>query len=283
MTDPRPGWYPDPAGSPDEAPVRFRWWDGAEWSDHVSDSADAPTPVPPRPQASRLRTVLVLTLGFSLFMTASLGVGLVLWRDSTDRDSSQAPVVVTPNPTSTAARGTPTGQLDLATRVATIGAASMTMPDDPYVLAHDPKKMPGVFDLMFTADATVHQRSVRGRPWSAAVALGRLSGAVSGEGLSGKGGAAVQRLSDVFYGGLQTKVSDMRWTDVTISGCPGKRFTANVHYADPKLPSRYDAVTVLMVEQHDQSVVVAMSSVPDDASSAVVSAAKAAIDSLSIS
>lgn len=44
-----PGWYPDPHGE-----HQFRYWDGAEWTDHVHDEAAAATggPVPAAPLAA---------------------------------------------------------------------------------------------------------------------------------------------------------------------------------------------------------------------------------------
>ena len=35
-----PGWYPDPAGTPD----RYRFWDGYAWGSHVTDRPDAALP-----------------------------------------------------------------------------------------------------------------------------------------------------------------------------------------------------------------------------------------------
>jgi uncharacterized RDD family membrane protein YckC len=46
MTQIPAGWYPDPA--PDTAPGRQRYWDGAQWTEHVHDPQPAP-PVPSYP------------------------------------------------------------------------------------------------------------------------------------------------------------------------------------------------------------------------------------------
>lgn len=40
-----PGWYPDPAGSPQQ-----RWWDGASWTDHLAAPAFAQGPYVPAQQ-----------------------------------------------------------------------------------------------------------------------------------------------------------------------------------------------------------------------------------------
>jgi hypothetical protein len=42
MQPTQPGWYWDPKGMPG----LFRWWDGEEWTDHISTIRNAP-PVPP--------------------------------------------------------------------------------------------------------------------------------------------------------------------------------------------------------------------------------------------
>ncbi|HTF41088.1 MAG TPA: DUF2510 domain-containing protein, partial [Propionibacteriaceae bacterium] len=78
---PRPGWYPDPAG----APGLYRWWDGGNWAQVTSDSAQAPPPLPVLAEAafgeggsarqtSPLRVVAVLSVGFALFVSASIGL-----------------------------------------------------------------------------------------------------------------------------------------------------------------------------------------------------------------
>jgi hypothetical protein len=45
MTQIPAGWYPDPA--PQTLPGRLRYWDGAAWTEHVSDAgvtgSDPPT------------------------------------------------------------------------------------------------------------------------------------------------------------------------------------------------------------------------------------------------
>lgn len=40
-TRPAAGWYPDPAGSGGR-----RWWDGAQWTDHMAPAVVPPTPAP---------------------------------------------------------------------------------------------------------------------------------------------------------------------------------------------------------------------------------------------
>lgn len=46
---PSPGWYQDPSGQPAQ-----RWWDGVQWTDHVSSGPTAPpggsAPLPFAPQ-----------------------------------------------------------------------------------------------------------------------------------------------------------------------------------------------------------------------------------------
>ena len=40
MSQPAPGWYPDPAGS-----QRLRWWNGGEWTEQFHDMAQQGAPV----------------------------------------------------------------------------------------------------------------------------------------------------------------------------------------------------------------------------------------------
>ena len=113
----------------------------------TSDSAQAPPPIPVQSEAageddpplrrvSPLRVTAVITLGFALFVSASIGLSLVIWRDSSNTSTQR---VVGGSAGLPSAGGTdPIGYLDERTRTATIGPASLTMPGDPYVLSPRP-------------------------------------------------------------------------------------------------------------------------------------------------
>ena len=169
---PRPGWYPDPAG----ATGLYRWWDGSRWAEVTSDSAHAPPPIPvpaeavirdatPR-AASPLRVATALSLGFALFISASIGLGLVIWRDQSDTSAQRLAGGTAGQPTAGGVGTDPVGYLDERTRTATIGAASLTMPGDPYVLSPDPMAIRGVLDLLFWASAPIHARYDGQHDWS---------------------------------------------------------------------------------------------------------------------
>ena len=119
---PRPGWYPDPAG----AAGLYRWWDGSSWAEVTSDSAQAPPPLPveteggggaPLRRASPLRVAAVITLGFALFASASISLGLVIWRDSSNTSAQRA--VGAPAGLPSVGGTDPIGYLDERPRTAT--------------------------------------------------------------------------------------------------------------------------------------------------------------------
>lgn len=208
----------------------------------------------------------------------------MVWTDPTEAATAGSPVPVVPRSDSAAAE--PYGRLDLNTRVATIGAASMTLPGDPYELTQDPRRMPGLFDVLFMANASVHERYLQGdhgsRTWSATVMLARLSASVGGEGLEVRGVNALSRISGSFFDNHPTQLADVHWSDHSISSCTGVLMTGRVHYAIKHLPSRYDTVTAQIVQLGDNSVVVAVTSVPDDTDPALAAQASAAIGSLAV-
>ena len=72
-------------------------------------------------------------------------------------------------------------------------------------------------------------------------------------------------------------------SDHSVDGNAGLLVTAQVHYAIEHLPSRYDELTILLVQLDDGSVVAAVSSVPDDSSASVTDLAERALDSMTVS
>jgi hypothetical protein len=308
MTAPKPGWYPDPAGAAD----LYRWWDGQDWTLAISESQQAPAPpaasswaeseasaegIPelvggdpdsdsPR-RRSAARTVVVVSLGFALFVSVGLGVGLIVWRDGTPGSrpgqppsSSQA----SRSPTPSWSADAPSGQLDDATGIARIDQVSMQLPRMPYEMYTDPTELKGVFDVMFSADAVVHQRFNRRSNWYATVALVHLSPSmVISTDLDRTGSAAMQAIADHFFGAQPARLTDFASSDRAVDGHPGMLFTARAHYSVAKLGSRYDEVTVLLVRLDNGSMIAGLSSVPDDADPGVKALAAHSLESLTVS
>ena len=273
---PRPGWYPDPAGAADH----YRWWDGGHWTDHLSVSPNAPTPTalpqssvepdPPR-RRSAVRAVVALVVIVALFLSAGAGVGLWLWgggpSGGTEAGGGTSP---SQRSTTTASPVGPRGQLDASTRTATIGPVSMVLPDEPYTLHGDPVSVSGVFDVAFLAEAEVHHQYDGDHDWSAMVSLTSLSpDLIDGTNLELAGQATVTKLAKRLYGGHSTKITNAQWSDKSVDGYPGLEFSAQVHYAVDRLPSRYDTVHAVLVRLDDGTIVAAISAVPDGAESEI--------------
>jgi hypothetical protein len=281
---PRPGWYPDPAG----ATGLYRWWDGIQWADVTSDSANAPPPIPvqreavtgdtaARRHASPLRVSVVLLLGFALFVSASIGLGVMLWRGPSSTTAQRAPGNPADLPRAGSLGTDPVGYLDERTRKATIGSASLTLPGHPYVVSPDPMAIRGVLDLLFWASAPVHTRYDGKHDWSSGVLLGRVVESSSKRNLETEGTIAVHRLSNAIFDRHPTELKGLKWYEHAVDGRQGMLFSAQVQYAVDKLPSRYDTVTALVVRLDDGSLIMAASSVPNDADPEI---ARQAADSL---
>jgi hypothetical protein len=285
---PRPGWYPDPAG----APGLYRWWDGSHWADVTSDSVQAPPPlalpveaaggVAPYRQASPLRIAAALGLGFALFISASIGLGLAIWPTQSNTSAQRAAGGSGGLPSVGSVGTDPVGYLDERTRTATIGPASLTMPGAPYILSPDPMAIRGVLDLLFWASAPVHTRYDGKHDWSSGVLLGRVAQSSSQVELETEGTLALHRLSNAIFDEHPTELKGMRWDEHAVNGRPGMLFSARVYYSVDRLPSRYDTVTAVVVRLDDGSLIMAASSVPNDADSDVARQAADALKTLSI-
>ncbi|WP_375423164.1 DUF2510 domain-containing protein [uncultured Friedmanniella sp.] len=287
---PRPGWYPDPAGTSE----LYRWWDGAGWTDAISESPRAPSPRTSLPaeagdelarrRPSRFRAVVALVLCLALFLSATVGVGLIIWHDPPMvKRGSRQPASTPATPAASLPTGLPdSGSLDEKTREARIGAATMRLPEAPYGLMSRPMTVAGLLDVFFIADAPVHPAYDGSDSWSSAVLLGRLAGPGAESDLRTRADETLQGLSRTFYRSRATRLDHVVVADHAVDGHPGLQVTARVHYDIERLPSRYDELTAVLVGLDDGSVVAAVSSVPNDADSAVTTCAAASLRTLAI-
>lgn len=286
---PRPGWYPDPAGTPD----LYRWWDGGDWTEAISESPRAPSPrlhSPARPQddlvrrrPSPFRTVVALLVCLALFLSATVGLGLAIWGDGPGvQRGARSPGAAAP--ADGAGSSAAVGRLDQATGLASVGPVSMTLPGAPYRTRPDPARLPAVLDACFLAWAPVHDRSTGSAPWTAAVLLGRLHPDVgAGRELEERARAATAELGRRLFASTTTRVADVEVAEHAVDGRTGVRVTAQVHYRVPGLPSRYDDLTAVLVGLDDGSVVLAATAVPDDADPQLARLAADALASLAVS
>ncbi len=156
------------------------------------------------------------------------------------------------------------------------------MPGEPYVLSPDPMAIRGVLDLVFWASAPIHPRYDGQRNWSSGVLLGRISESSSHGDLETEGRLALHRLSTAIFDEHPTQLTKVNWNAQTLGGRPGMLLSAQVHYRVDRLPSRYDTVTALVVRLDDGSLIMAASSVPNDANSDVTRQAAEALQTLTI-
>jgi hypothetical protein len=220
-------------------------------------------------------------LGFALFISASIGLGLAIWPNQSNTSAQRAAGGSGGVPTMGSLGTDPVGYLDERTRTASIGPASVTMPGDPYVLTPDPMAISGVLDLVFWASAPVHSRYDGKHNWSSGVLIGRVAQSSRGD-LESEGGHALHRLSNAIFDHHPTELKGLSWNEHSVDGRPGMRFSARVYYSVDQLASRYDTVTAVLVRLDDGSLIMAASSVPNDADSDLADQAAAALNTFTI-
>jgi len=228
--------------------------------------------------------VIALTLSLALVVAAGLGAGLVIWRDTGVPSAGDKP---TPGraPSSKSSPGAaPTGKLDPKNRTATLGAATITLPDGPYQLYADPITVPYLFQTCFLANADVHARYDGKATWSATVALAQVSPElINSVDLEKTAAKAAKRYAERFFGGHDTELGRLGISDWSVDGHPGVRISFRVTYKVKKLPSRFDRVTVILVRLDDGSFIAATSSIPNDADPELADLAQESLESLRIS
>lgn len=223
----------------------------------------------------------VVVVGLAVFLAITVTAGLLVWDDApTDSLDGNARSLGSADAETTAV--VPSAQLEHSTRTARIGSASLVLPDDPYRVHPEPLARDDFLDCFFWAAATVHAGYDTRRDWSSAMLLGRLSGGSFTGDLEHDGPRVIEKVSTSFFDGHSTRVRQVGGADHAVDGHPGMLFTATVHYSVPNLPSRYDTVSALLVRLDDGSVVLAATSVPNDADPALARQAADAVRSLSI-
>lgn len=303
MSTPRPGWYPDPAGTED----LFRYWDGEAWTDAISESPAAPAPrapepgrstgatptddpdptpdIPPVPAAgvrstggarsrtgtgggSRLRVVVALTLGAALLVTAGLGASGHLLGDRHDRSSEPATERPgrTVGPSDATDTRPPMGSVDEETGEARIGDVEMTLPGDPYDVYAGSAPVRDAFDIFFSANAKVHRHFQGNRDWVATVGLAHIAPEITDRGTDQEAAEeAMRAVTKHFFGNHKTTRKNLKSSVGLVDGRPAVTVTVDVHYKIKQLPSTHDRVTAVLVQLDDGSMVAAVSSVPNDA------------------
>ena len=225
---------------------------------------------------SGTRVALIVALGIVLVAGAGVGIGLLVWQEPATTAANASPALRTDTDIP-AMEG-----LDAATRRATLGSATLTLPPDPYVLYPDPVQLAGVVNVIFMANAEVHPNYQAGRDWQATVALAQISSDLAGADLERAGIRVLGALGRDFYGGHPTKITKLQTADRAIDGRAGMEFRADIYYSAEGLPSSYDRVMVWLVRGDDGGLVAAISSVPDDAPSQVAELAASAMNSLMV-
>jgi hypothetical protein len=219
--------------------------------------------------------------GLAVFLAITVTAGLLIWDDAPTGAVDQGARSLGGTDPNSSERA-PVAQLEQSTQTARIGSATLVLPGDPYHVHPDPLTLQGVFDVYFWAAATVHPRYDGRRHWSSTMLMGRLTSGASTGDLESDGRFVLDQHSRAYFDGHPVKVRQLSGADHAVDGHPGMLFTAAVHYAVPNLPSRYDTVSALLVRLDDGSVLVAATSVPDDADPALARQAADALRSLSI-
>lgn len=245
---------------------------------------DDPEVIEPR-RASPARMVLALTLSITLVVVAGLGAGLVIWRDPGPSTAVEEP---TPGKRPQATKPTtpgaaPTGKLDPKSRIASLGPATLTLPDSPYRLYADPITVPYLFQACFLANAPVHERYDGKSNWSANVALAQVSpDLINSTDLEKTATKAAERYAQRFFGSHPTKLGRLSASDWAVDGHPGVMINFRVSYEVKGLSSTYDKVSVILVRLDDGSFIAATSSVPGDADPELADLARESLESLRI-
>ena len=252
------GWYADPSGRPDA----FRWWDGDGWTRWLSRDAAAAAPgaTPPPPSTTipptagpaptepesptgtvKLPAAVAIVLGVVVLAVIAVGAIVSFSTDRLPSGPAVAPPSVGPAPTRIS--------YDAATRRTAIEEMSYIGPAAPYVCQTAPAAQLPTFTTQLACHAAVHEDyQPSGADWVSAVGMGVLD--------PSQIRADVAATADQVFDSIVAqnyppgvKVRD-RSAD-PFEGAPAGQailIGADLHYSVKNVPSRYDAIVLVVVK-----------------------------------
>ena len=208
-------------------------------------TGDPETPPTSRGRTLSWRRVVALTLVIALFLSASAGIGLLIWDDSVGRRRpSHRPAGPGPALRRRDSATAPIGHLDQSSRTATIGAGVHGAARYPV------RALPGSdadWLVCWTSPSGRAPRCTRattagttGRPPSCSARCRVLWPPVIWR---RQGRLTMQRLGQTFFDQHAIEVKDVSWSDHSVDQHPGLLFSATMGYSVPNVPSRFDRVT----------------------------------------
>lgn len=95
MTNPAPGWHPDPEGN-----QQLRYWDGQQWTSATQPMPAPQTPTPETPKQAKDRKRQLIAIGIVVAAVASIAIFKSIDSSSDDTETAAAETTTT-TPTST--------------------------------------------------------------------------------------------------------------------------------------------------------------------------------------
>ncbi len=280
----QPGWYPDPAGTPN----RFRYWDGRSWSNETTDDPAGARPAGGAPAAGgresnrrRLGPLILVVTALLVVVLAGFFVvrGLTADRPIVDPgplpsstvsgwdDSSPTTEPETPSPTPSVSRPTPTPSLTRTPtptpspteqlRACPDGQPTVRQdhPTDgrihggglsfPEAKGWDPSS--GA-EFSWAYDVGEQMTMAESPNWYANLAVGAL---FTGDGFDEPRRSAELVMQCVITSGLYPYFTGREpvWSkQVTVDGRPAWSIRAEIRVDDPKLDTKGDTVEVIVVD-----------------------------------
>lgn len=288
------GWYPDPAGGPG-----FRHWDGHQWSQETRPAPGGPPPgadpSPHRPRRSFGGPWLIGTLALLLVIAGFFGLRHLRGQGQVAEDTkSSTPTVSQWDETSTpsASPSTPPSSLDPSGgreveceglsgasdiqpegRVAS-GPLSFELPQD--WSRHSDGRMPMAKN---GAGAGFHH-SEESMGWMSSLNVAQLN-MPDYPGTKGAATRIAQCLvTSDHYRSVTVQLTDLRESDISISGQRATRLDAMIRFNDTRLKSKASSMTVIVVDSQPTTMFYAL---VRSESEDTMDAASTAIDSLRVS